>query len=536
MSVRAWRDAAAQRTAAGKRWKSTTSWFFLATVVVSLTIVAGPAVAKAPSGPSCGKRKPCDTAPPTVAISVPSSGSTATGTVTVAGTASDNGTVSTVHVTVDGTSPQPATGTSSWSDLLNTAAYPDGAHTITATATDAAGNIGKASVSVDVSNTLSSSPPSGASGQVLTNSAVSEDLVLLGRGRMAHSGSLSVLLYREQFSQKGWAYFRDTATGGTSQVALPADPVAGNNWSGAAYVLSGSTDLWVLVGGGPIYMKHYTLAGGSQPTSATWVSTQSLGDADSRAGDLAQLASGGLVAVWNQQGALGPQGLGIAYRNPSGVWSTTYPLQFMPTRGSTEVVAQHPGDGSIWLFVDPDGYGQIGAAHLSEVPAGLQVDWTDPEYISTTKNGDVGPDPENPDLEVAADPGAAQLVLAYESAHRKYFGPTPNGSYIVGSYVALAQIGAVSPPSFSSLPVYVERVSALGLVVQGGVAYLAYRPIDAADLTFDDVYLTDNSGGSWSQPRFLGTLYDTYDRIAFDVGHARFALRLLDGKIHIFSP
>src|SRR5438067_11874439 len=106
------------------------------------------------SGPSCGKRKPCDTAPPTVAISVPSSGSTATGTVTVAGTASDNGTVSTVHVTVDGTSPQPATGTSSWSDLLNTAAYPDGAHTITATATDAAGNIGKASVSVDVSNTL----------------------------------------------------------------------------------------------------------------------------------------------------------------------------------------------------------------------------------------------------------------------------------------------------------------------------------------------------------------------------------------------
>ena len=139
-------------------------------------------------------------------------------------------------------------------------------------------------------------------------------------------------------------------------------------------------------------------------------------------------------------------------------------------------------------------------------------------------------------MEVAADPGAAQLVLAYESAHRKYFGPTPNGSYIVGSYVALAQIGAVSPPSFSSLPVYVERVSALGLVVQGGVAYLAYRPIDAADLTFDDVYLTDNSGGSWSQPRFLGTLYDTYDRIAFDVGHARFALRLLDGKIHIFSP
>src|SRR5438067_11874440 len=47
MSVRTWRDVAAHRTAAGKRWKSTTSWFFLATVVVSLTIVAGPAVAKA---------------------------------------------------------------------------------------------------------------------------------------------------------------------------------------------------------------------------------------------------------------------------------------------------------------------------------------------------------------------------------------------------------------------------------------------------------------------------------------------------------
>jgi Bacterial Ig domain len=532
MSVGAWRDAAAQRTAAVKRWRSPQWWFFVLAIVtlISSSPVAGASGTKAPGG--CSKRKPCDTTPPTVAISVPSSGSVAAGTVTVVGTAADNSAVATVNVSVDGTSPQPASGTTSWTDPLNTAAYTDGTHTITATATDSAGNLGTASVSVDVSNTPPSSAPSFD--QPLINPAVSDELVLVGRERISRSASLSILLYRERFSQRGWAYFRDAATGATSQVALPSDPVAGNNWSGAAYVLSGSTDLWILFGGGPVFVRHYSLSGGSVPTTATWVSTETFGDADSRAGDLVGLASGGLVAVWNQQGALGPQGLGIAYRSPSGSWSTTYPLQFMPTRASTEVVAQQPSDGSIWVFIDPDGYGRIGAAHLSEVAAGLRLDWTDPEYISPTKYGDFAPDPESPDLEAAADPGSGDVVLAYESADRKYF-PKADGSYIVGSYVALARIGASGPPSFSSLPVYVERVSALGLAVRGGATYLAYRPVDATELTFDHVYVSEYSGGSWSAPVFLGALYNAYDRIAFGDGEARFALRLADDKIHIFG-
>lgn len=99
---------------------------------------------------------PQDTTPPSVAISAPTSGATVSGPVSVSGSAGDNAGVSKVEVQVDGGVWQSVSGTDSWSWAWNTTALADGAHTLTARATDTAGNTSSTSRSVTVSNTTSS--------------------------------------------------------------------------------------------------------------------------------------------------------------------------------------------------------------------------------------------------------------------------------------------------------------------------------------------------------------------------------------------
>lgn len=101
---------------------------------------------------------------PVVTISQPTSGSTVSGTLTVGGTVADSASVTQVQVSVDGGTPVTATGTTTWSTSLNTSSLSNGTHTITATATDAYGDTGSASVPVTVENATTSCPatPSGA--------------------------------------------------------------------------------------------------------------------------------------------------------------------------------------------------------------------------------------------------------------------------------------------------------------------------------------------------------------------------------------
>ena len=92
-----------------------------------------------------------DKTPPTVSISGPGKGATVSGTVQVAGTATDNVGVTSIQLSVDGQ----VIASSSSSPFLfswNTAGYTNAAHTITVSASDAAGNVGTASISVTVSN------------------------------------------------------------------------------------------------------------------------------------------------------------------------------------------------------------------------------------------------------------------------------------------------------------------------------------------------------------------------------------------------
>jgi hypothetical protein len=100
-----------------------------------------------------------DTAPPTTSITSPTSGATVSGTTTVVATASDNVGVTRVEFFLDGV--LKATGTTapySWS--WNTTTTPNGSHTLTSKAYDAASNVGTSTgISVNVSNTGDTTPP-----------------------------------------------------------------------------------------------------------------------------------------------------------------------------------------------------------------------------------------------------------------------------------------------------------------------------------------------------------------------------------------
>ncbi|HEX2851501.1 MAG TPA: Ig-like domain-containing protein [Acidimicrobiales bacterium] len=472
-----------------------------------------------------------DTTAPTVSIASPAPATTVAGTITVAGSAGDNVGVASVLVSVDGGSAIDASGTTSWSVALDTSTYPSGSHTIVAIAKDAAGNAGSASVGVTFSNPTPSA--TGGSDVVLSDPNATNSLQLLGRGRAAEWGSVSATLYWEEYTTRRAVFFRDASSGTSTYVSLPVDN--NNGWSTAAYTMTSASDLWIFGGGGPVNVRHYTLAGGPVPTSATLVSDDIFGDTDTRMGDLVKLASGGLIAVWHQQGASGPQGMWVGYRAPAATgWQVTGPLQFMPTKASKQTVVQHPVDGSVWVFSDPDAWGAIGAIHLTEVGSGVTIDWTDANYINVTKYADEGPDPENPDLESAPDPSTGTIALAYQSAHRQMFQTSP--TVVTGSWPVVARIDTAGVPSFLQLPSYVERISSLGLVVRPGETWLAYRPIDTATMTFDQLYTSVYRNGSWQAASHLGQLYTSYERVDSGMSRPEFLTRLADDRVHLFLP
>jgi acid phosphatase len=97
---------------------------------------------------------------PTVSITQPAGNGTVSGTVTVSGAASDSAGIAQVQVSVDNGAPQVATGTTNWTASIDTTLLTNGAHTINAQATDTAGNVGKASITVTVNNggTVTSCP------------------------------------------------------------------------------------------------------------------------------------------------------------------------------------------------------------------------------------------------------------------------------------------------------------------------------------------------------------------------------------------
>jgi len=126
----------------------------------------------APPPPPPPPPPPADTTPPSVAVLGPAPGATLGGTVTVTGSASDNSALAEVELKVDSGAYQLAQGTSAWTFALATTAYADGAHTLTARATDEAGNATTSSISVNVSNAA----PPPTTGQMVTPEGVTIDV------------------------------------------------------------------------------------------------------------------------------------------------------------------------------------------------------------------------------------------------------------------------------------------------------------------------------------------------------------------------
>ncbi len=99
-----------------------------------------------------------DTEPPSIMFLSPANGAMVSGIVAVQVTASDNVGVTSVSIAVDGAALCALTG-APYSCSWNTMTVANGAHTLTATARDAAGNTATASIAVTVGNPTDSTPP-----------------------------------------------------------------------------------------------------------------------------------------------------------------------------------------------------------------------------------------------------------------------------------------------------------------------------------------------------------------------------------------
>jgi hypothetical protein len=104
-----------------------------------------------------------DSTPPSVSLSAPAPGATVSGTATVSASASDNVGVTGVQFKIDGANWGAEDTTAPFSISWNSAVFPNGAHSLSAVARDAAGNTAaSAPVSVTVSNSATSCQTSEA--------------------------------------------------------------------------------------------------------------------------------------------------------------------------------------------------------------------------------------------------------------------------------------------------------------------------------------------------------------------------------------
>jgi chitodextrinase len=152
---------------------------------------------------------PADTTPPTVSLSAPPTGTTVSGTTTVSATASDNVGVASVQFELDGNPLGSAVTAAPYSVSWNTLGASSGSHTLTAVASDAAGNTTtSAPVTVTVKN-LDTTPPTAPTG--LTATATSSAQVNLSW--KAATDNVGVTAYR---------IYRNGATTALATVTAPA--------------------------------------------------------------------------------------------------------------------------------------------------------------------------------------------------------------------------------------------------------------------------------------------------------------------------
>ncbi len=391
--------------------------------------------------------------------------------------------------------------------------------TYTVVAMDNAGNVSTPSNSVAVST-----PACPVSSMEQIIDTASQDV--LGK-TMAVYGSRTALIYTKanaQLTYDTWLYIHDDDTGQASRFLLHAFP--GYHQIESDYVLTSATELWTLsydmASGGTVLASQYKL-NGSPVSSATLLSTRSLGDGNSHPKSMMRLKSGALMMAWNEEGYSyttpdGSLNTGFAYRSAAGNWTVNFPLNIPNPYGGnisrTEMaMAQHPADGSIWAFAKRDSFNNINALHLTETASGFLVDWINPGYITVSGDGNNGPEVEFPFLSAAADPTRNAVLLAYQSHPYQIVFIDPlfnytNGIFLKESNSTIAQIGSDGAKSFIPFNTTMERAAQFGFsVLADGTIWLTYQPINHTTLTWNQVYASQYSGAAWSAPTLVGTKY-----------------------------
>ena len=184
-----------------------------------------------------------DTVPPTVAFVTPATGASLAGSVSVQLSASDNCGLASVSLRVDGGTPS-CLSAAPYAFTWDTTTASDGAHTLTATATDTSGNVATAQLAVTVSNAPPVTLPVVTIIAPVNGSSLYSNVWVAARAS-SKLGIARVDLYMDQ-TQVGScpsgtaSYWISTVTWSKGRHALTAlafDKLGNSAWSAPIYVV-----------------------------------------------------------------------------------------------------------------------------------------------------------------------------------------------------------------------------------------------------------------------------------------------------------
>jgi chitodextrinase len=179
-----------------------------------------------------------DTTPPTVSLTAPANGATVSGPVTISANAADNVAVASVQFKLDGANLGAADTTAPYSLAWDSTKASNGAHTLSATATDTSGNTASsANVSVTVSNSSTdttpptvsiTAPANGAtvSGTVSVTANASDNVGVASVQFQLDSANLGVVNITSPYSV---SWNTTTATNASHTLRAIAKDAAGNS-------------------------------------------------------------------------------------------------------------------------------------------------------------------------------------------------------------------------------------------------------------------------------------------------------------------
>ncbi len=263
-------------------------------------------------------------------------------------------------------------------------------------------------------------------------------------------------------------------------------------------VLLGKDELIVFSGVPIIRAAHYQIL----PDGLQLLSTQELGDGNTRFMDAVKLKSGKVLVSWYEHvyhgryvwGQTSPVDIGFAYRRTDGTWETLpyTTVENHSTIPSTRgVLCQHPADDSIWSFTVSDANKWVHAIHLSDTGETISVDWVNSQFTDKP-DGDMRREGEFPFLVATPDPSRNSILLAYQNKNYKFFSTKP---FIKGANICVIQVNEDGEKELLFLlDRWVERISPFALgVLPSGEFWLAYRPIDPETLSYQELYLMKSS-------------------------------------------